>query len=651
MKKAIWLISSFLCVVLLFVSVPVTTSAALPEEKSKDEVNLDEYNHSLSYLTKWSDYSIDELNHEEIGGVDYIYTVENGEAALLNIHLQHKGPDKIVITLPTSLGGYPVTTIGDIQTSVEVFWFIQYDEDIDWEEETCVEYDPGLDYVSKIIIPEGYEYIGSSALHTFSLFEWQFPKSLKMIYGMPFEYMYTSYIDYKNNSLFLPECDYDNFQSVYSVLSVNSYSSIVSPSRYKDAIFDLTAWNYGYMGYSGDLYIPSNITASEFEKEQTFFYFEAAYGTWGAMFPTYVNATIHCAPDCEWLSLFDKYTYESGFTYWDQVVLDVVPATHIAFDSEDVSVAVGEVVDLEAKTYPAEAVWTACDYVSSNPEVVKVDPYSGRITALAEGTATITATHVERGFVDSCTVTVEPYVEHECEYSTEWATDENYHWHECADSDCQEISNYAEHSGGTATVNAKAVCEYCGMAYGEYAQASYSVEPVSDIAYCAYGNREYKVTVAGSPDKIQFIRYTGTTSTYVRSQAEIIDNGDGTETWIVTARLNKGAYTLATKYGRVWNKNGAEFEIVFDTPSCRSFTSEKTGNITTFTVVTDPQVTKIQFITQSGGTLTYSQGSSYIGEDGLRYWIVSRKITKPGTIGLRTKYGSIWTTTDFTVEV
>ncbi len=242
--------------------------------------------------------------------------------------------------------------------------------------------------------------------------------------------------------------------------------------------------------------------------------------------------------------------------------------------------------------------------------------------------------------------------EHICTPAEKWSADETAHWLECTDPECGEIINYAEHSGGNATVNAKAVCEHCGTAYGEYVAASFSVEPVSDIAYCKREKREYKITVAENADKIQFIRESGSTTTFVRSQAaEIINNGDGTETWILAVSLNKGKYTLATKYGKVWNKNGIEFEIVFDTPKCRSFASEKVGNLTTFTVVTDPQVAKVQLITQSGNTLTYTQSNSYIGEDGLRYWTVVRKITKPGTIGLRTKYGYTWTTTDFTIDV
>ena len=636
MKKTLRFISTFLCVVLLFVSVPITTSAALPEEKDRNEVDIEEYNHSLSYLMQVTGYSIDELYHEEVDNVDYIYTVNNGEAVLLNVHIQYRGPEKIVLTLPTVLGGYPVTTIGS-NTALDVFWFIEYDENIDWEyyfeEGFPWESDIGLDYVSKIVIPEGYEVIENWSLSGFYCYE--FPKSLKIIRGRPFDFLYTNF---EKRSVVLPESDYIDYN--YNFLyGIDMLDFIVAPSR--DTIF--SEWIFEYNFNSCLFYLPSNLSYENirshfFGRYDSSWYPE--YGEWQG------TLNFACAPDSEWLKVFEDYPgYNINVTY-------VEPATHIAFDSENISVEVGEVVDLEAKTYPSEAVWTACDYVSSNPEVVKVDPYSGRITALAEGEATITATHVERGFVDTCTVKVENKPEHICTPAEKWSADETAHWLECTDPECGEIINYAEHSGGNATVNAKAVCEHCGTAYGEYVAASFSVEPVSDIAYCAREKREYKITVAENADKVQFIRDSGSTTTFVRSQAaEIINNGDGTETWILAVSLNKGKYTLATKYGKVWNKNGIEFEIVFDTPKCRSFTSEKVGNLTTFTVVTDPQVAKIQLITQSGNTLTYTQSNSYIGEDGLRYWTVVRKITKPGTIGLRTKYGYTWTTTDFTIEV
>lgn len=57
-------------------------------------------------------------------------------------------------------------------------------------------------------------------------------------------------------------------------------------------------------------------------------------------------------------------------------------------------------------------------------------------------------------------------------WGTTWASDATHHWHECENSNCPVTDNsgkdgYAEHTGGTATCTDKAVCEICGVAYGE----------------------------------------------------------------------------------------------------------------------------------------------------------------------------------------
>ncbi len=50
------------------------------------------------------------------------------------------------------------------------------------------------------------------------------------------------------------------------------------------------------------------------------------------------------------------------------------------------------------------------------------------------------------------------------DYSEDWETDENGHWHECS---CGAIKDKENHSGGIATCTEKAVCEVCAMEYGE----------------------------------------------------------------------------------------------------------------------------------------------------------------------------------------
>ena len=54
---------------------------------------------------------------------------------------------------------------------------------------------------------------------------------------------------------------------------------------------------------------------------------------------------------------------------------------------------------------------------------------------------------------------------HDFENGT-WQSDEDEHWKKCSRCDVTDEANKAPHSGGTATCQAKAVCETCGTAYG-----------------------------------------------------------------------------------------------------------------------------------------------------------------------------------------
>ncbi len=57
--------------------------------------------------------------------------------------------------------------------------------------------------------------------------------------------------------------------------------------------------------------------------------------------------------------------------------------------------------------------------------------------------------------------------EHEHQFGDEWVSDDASHWHVCSGEECTEISDKAEHTGGTATETEKAKCEVCGAEYGE----------------------------------------------------------------------------------------------------------------------------------------------------------------------------------------
>lgn len=47
-----------------------------------------------------------------------------------------------------------------------------------------------------------------------------------------------------------------------------------------------------------------------------------------------------------------------------------------------------------------------------------------------------------------------------------WSTDPTHHWKECKTVGCGNLIDKAEHSGGTATCKAKAVCSTCNVEYG-----------------------------------------------------------------------------------------------------------------------------------------------------------------------------------------
>ncbi len=175
------------------------------------------------------------------------------------------------------------------------------------------------------------------------------------------------------------------------------------------------------------------------------------------------------------------------------------------------------------------------------------------------------------------------------------------------------------------------------------------IEPATDTPYVTYGNRDYKVNVTGSPSKIQVVRNNGGTTTIDRRKATVTSNGD-TETWIVNMRVEAGTHNIRAKYGNVWDDKLTPFTVKYDLPGAYSFDLTYENGIGNFNVVTDPEVIKIQFALDNGCTLTYSQTNSYIGEDGLRHWEISRKIPTDRIYTLRTKYGYTWTDTNLEVN-
>jgi len=82
-----------------------------------------------------------------------------------------------------------------------------------------------------------------------------------------------------------------------------------------------------------------------------------------------------------------------------------VPVTGIVVSPETLNLTAGETRSLSAIVSPANADNTSVTWSSSDVDIVTVDS-NGQILAIAAGTATITATSTEGGFVDTSLITI-----------------------------------------------------------------------------------------------------------------------------------------------------------------------------------------------------------------------------------------------------
>ena len=144
-------------------------------------------------------------------------------------------------------------------------------------------------------------------------------------------------------------------------------------------------------------------------------------------------------------------------------VTDVVRG--VSLDRSALTLIEGGTAQLTATVEPIDATNKKVTWSSSAPDVAVVDA-SGNLTAVAEGTATITATTDDGGKTATCTVTVA----HAHKPASDWSSDASGHWHACAG--CSEKLNIAAHSGKVvgkrdatcteAGFTGDMVCSICG---------------------------------------------------------------------------------------------------------------------------------------------------------------------------------------------
>lgn len=135
----------------------------------------------------------------------------------------------------------------------------------------------------------------------------------------------------------------------------------------------------------------------------------------------------------------------------------------VSLDRSALTLTEGGTAQLIARVEPIDATNKKVTWSSSAPVVATVDA-SGNVTAVAEGTATITATTEDGAKTATCTVTVEH------DPAGAWSSDASGHWHACAG--CGEKLNLDAHSGKVvgkrdatcteAGYTGDTVCSICG---------------------------------------------------------------------------------------------------------------------------------------------------------------------------------------------
>lgn len=153
---------------------------------------------------------------------------------------------------------------------------------------------------------------------------------------------------------------------------------------------------------------------------------------------------------------------------------------------------------------PAEATNKAVSFKSDNTAVATVNETTGEVTGVKEGTATITITTADGNFTDTCVVTVA------CSHANKTPVEEkasdckNKGWDayvkcdDCgqlfAEDGTTEIAQIpfralsSNHTGGTATCTAQAVCTVCGQPYGALVAHSYTAADKKAEALKSEGN-------------------------------------------------------------------------------------------------------------------------------------------------------------------
>lgn len=165
----------------------------------------------------------------------------------------------------------------------------------------------------------------------------------------------------------------------------------------------------------------------------------------------------------------------------------------------------------------------------------------------------------------------------------------------------------------------------------------------------------YYIMLTGSPEWVQTVSPGGSTRTFGRTNASVknIEETEDGEIWTIETDLHPYTYTVRARYNRVWCE-GKEFtvELLKEEPDKAIVYSIETdekeyetilSGTHTLTIVTSTNVTKVQLVSESGTTKTYTALTEDVVEsDGKLIWTV----TKSFKVGADQKFDVLVRTKD-----
>ena len=175
----------------------------------------------------------------------------------------------------------------------------------------------------------------------------------------------------------------------------------------------------------------------------------------------------------------------------------------VSLNKETLSLKTAESETLIATVSPNNATNKALSWKSEDNTIATVDN-NGKVTAFKKGTTIVTVTTEDGSFTDTCEVSVACSHINQTPVTEKESDCKNQGWNAYAKcDDCGQLLSEngtteideipfrplsEQHTGGTATCTAQAVCTVCGNSYGDLASHSYTATEKKTEALKIEGN-------------------------------------------------------------------------------------------------------------------------------------------------------------------